>query len=238
MNLRKRSSAPLLIAPACLVVVLGLTGMSSAKDTLSGKKLYSQKNEELIIRDFFQDRRDGIYLDVGCAWPIHNSTTYYLEKHLGWSGIGVDANPVYGPMWKEKRTRGKYFQYLVSDHSDDVASFYAAGGVGSTRRERTIRGGPIKGKEIKVPTITLTRLLDDNGIKKIDFLSMDIELSEPLALAGFDIERFKPELVCIEVATPIRTQLLEYFTRHGYERIDKYKKYDRVNWYFRPKKDE
>lgn len=65
---------------------------------------------------------------------------------------------------------------------------------------------------------------------------MDIEGSEPLALAGFDIKRFKPELVCIEVGNVDPNKILEYFTRHGYERIDKYLKYDKVNWYFKPKK--
>jgi len=57
------------------------------------KKLYSQFNEELIIRDFFQDRKNGVFLDVGCSKPIENSTTYYLDKHLGWSGIGIGASP-------------------------------------------------------------------------------------------------------------------------------------------------
>ena len=42
-------------------------------------------------------------------------------------------------------------------------------------------------REVMVPTITLNDLLPKHGLEKIDFLSMDIELSEPKALAGFDI---------------------------------------------------
>ena len=38
--------------------------------------------------------------------------------------------------------------------------------------------------------LTLTALLDREGIAHVDFVSMDIELAEPKALAGFDIERF------------------------------------------------
>lgn len=49
----------------------------------SGKKLYSQYDEELIIRDFFNDRRGGVFVDVGCYHYKDISTTYYLEKHLG-----------------------------------------------------------------------------------------------------------------------------------------------------------
>ena len=63
---------------------------------------------------------------------------------------------------------------------------------------------------------------------------MDIELGEPAALAGFDIERFRPELVCIEAGKPVREQVSSYFAEHGYVRIDEYLPYDRVNWYFKP----
>src|SRR5262245_17500197 len=81
---------------------------------LSGKALYSHGKEELIIRDFFQDRRDGVFLDVGCAWPIEKNNTYYLEKKLGWSGIGVDGLPDFAEAWKSKRPRSRFFNFLVS----------------------------------------------------------------------------------------------------------------------------
>ena len=67
---------------------------------------------------------------------------------------------------------------------------------------------------------------------------MDIEEAEPAALAGFDIERFAPELVCIEANHRIQDELLAYFTRHGYERIDAYLEVDAINWYFRPARGE
>ena len=57
------------------------------------KPRYSHANEELVIRDYFQDQRGGFFLDVGCGHPIEASNSYFLEKHLGWSGIGIDALP-------------------------------------------------------------------------------------------------------------------------------------------------
>ena len=73
-----------------------------------------------------------------------------------------------------------------------------------------------------MPTITLNDLLDKLEIKKIDFLTMDIELWEPQALAGFDIKRFLPELVCIEAHEPIRDEILRYFTENEYVRLEQY----------------
>jgi FkbM family methyltransferase len=48
----------------------------------------------------------------------------------------------------------------------------------------------------KVQTITLDRLLTAEKVERLDFLTMDIETYEPQALAGFDIERYRPSLVC------------------------------------------
>ena len=87
---------------------------------------------------------------------------------------------------------------------------------------------------MKVPAITLNDLLDRLGVEKIDFLSLDIEGHEPAALRGFDIERFAPELVCIEKPRK-SAEILGYFGAHGYERIERYREYDRTNWYFQQK---
>ena len=58
---------------------------------------------------------------------------------------------------------------------------------------------------------------------------MDIELAEPKALAGLDIERFRPALVCIEDHAEVRQQILDYFARHGYVGVGKYLRVDPVN---------
>jgi FkbM family methyltransferase len=211
---------------------------------VSGEKLYSQYREELIIRHFFKDRKKGFFVDVGCWHWKTASTTYYLEKHLRWSGIAVDALAVMGRGYKRNRPRTKFLNYIVTDHADTVESFYASGPLSSTSEEqvektkRVLTGKEEKPKKFEVATITLDRLLDENGVKKIDFLSIDIEGGEPAALAGFDIERFRPELVCIETAPVWGERSLElkrYFEEHGYERIEEYLKHDMTNSYFRPR---
>ena len=208
-----------------------------------GKKRYSQNNEELIIREFFNDRKGGIFVDVGCADYTWTSTTYYLEKHLGWSGICVDALAEHAAGYIENRPNTKFFNFIVTDHSYAIEPFY---------RLLVLRDGSSTSKEftedvaeafksskehrvIYLPTVTLTYLLRSNGISEIDLLSMDIEGGEPEALSGFDIEKFKPKLVCIE-ASVNKDKILGYFSGNNYERIDKYLDYDTQNWYFKPKK--
>ena len=72
------------------------------------------------------------------------------------------------------------------------------------------------------------------GIDKVDLLSIDVELHEPQALKGFDINRFKPALVCIEGLIQTRQHILNYFARHGYVPVAKYIWVDRENLYFAP----
>jgi FkbM family methyltransferase len=200
---------------------------------------YSLFDEELIIRDFFQDQRDGIFLDVGCAWPVRSSNTFYLEKHLGWKGIGVDAVAEYGPGWRSKRPNSRFFSYLVTDRSGQMETFFKSPNPGLSSTNRTLATGKAFGDDlepeaVQIETITLDDLLDREGIEKLDLLSMDIEGHEPLALAGFDIERFQPELVVIEgkLVEENDGKVARYFERHGYERIERYRAFDAVNSYF------
>lgn len=205
---------------------------------IKGRSYYSRKAEELIIRSVFRDRKRGIYLDVGCASPIQHSNTFFLERHLGWAGLAIDANPLNKEGWKRYRPKSRLFTFLVTNRSGTTEKFYKAGEVGSTQKERVILNKVVRGKEILLPTITLSKLLDDNGIKKIDFLSMDIEESELNALAGFDMARFRPDLVCIERTKKNKGETLAYFESYGYKMLEEYTPLDMSNWYFVPKSNE
>ena len=77
-------------------------------------------------------------------------------------------------------------------------------------------------------------LLDSEHVTTLDFLSMDIELGEPKALAGFDVDRFRPAFVCIEAHPEVRQQILDYFATHHYAVVGKYLRADESNLYFAP----
>ena len=58
-----------------------------------GPHRQSQYYEEWIVRDFFRDRRSGVFVDIGASDAKLLSNTWYLEHGLGWSGVAVDARP-------------------------------------------------------------------------------------------------------------------------------------------------
>ncbi|MEW5901255.1 MAG: FkbM family methyltransferase [Acidobacteriota bacterium] len=200
-------------------------------------KQYSEGNEEVVIRHFFQDRRGGYFLDVGAYHYRDKSNTYYLEKNLGWGGIAVDANGEFEQGYLKHRPQTRFFALFVSDKSDEMADFFIVKDPRHLTKSTAVRSF-IEGREadqIKVPTIKLDDLLQKLEVKKIDFFNLDIELWEPHALAGFSIGQYQPDLVCIEAHPPVRAQILKYFHDNSYQRLDQYLLFDQRNWYFAPR---
>ncbi len=200
----------------------------------------SEQWEELFVRDFFRDRRRGFFLDVGCSEYRTASTTYYLDRHLGWRGLAIDALPDYAADYARFRPRSRYLQFYVGDKSDEEVAFYRVRGAlrKSTSSKLAVAWAAhdrLTSEETHVHTITLDDLLARERVERIDFLSMDIELAEPAALAGFDIERYRPALALVEMHPPVRAQIEGYFARHGYVAIEEYGRRDARNGYFVPR---
>ncbi len=202
--------------------------------TTYGPKHYSQHTEEWIIRHFYQDKENGVFLDVGANDYKKNSTTYYLDQKLNWTGVAIDALAQFAEAYVEYRPNTQYFTFFVSNRSDEKAKFYV---VESNHRLSSAVLEVVEKREhheIEVPTITLNDLLSELKIEKIDFLSMDIERWEPQALEGFDIDKYQPSLVCIEAHEMVKEDIIYYFASHGYVRIEEYVGLDPLNWYYTP----
>lgn len=213
---------------------LGRPARLEALEARYGQKRYSQDDEETLIRAFFDDRRGGVFVDVGAGDPTLGSTTYYLERHLGWRGVAVDALAELAPAWQRARPATRFFSFFVGDRSDAVQEFFVAG-----RREfsSATAADPRAGGYTRttVPTSTLDDLLARAGLDRIDFLSMDIEGAEPAALAGFSIGRFRPELVCVEIASPDHgRRIAGYMTRANYVEVTAFRDVDGINRYYTP----
>ena len=202
-----------------------------------GPNRNSENEEEWIIRDFFADRHGGVFIDVGANDYKRFSNTYYLETELGWSGVAVEPQREFQAGYTKHRSRTRFVSFFVSDVSNAEATLYVqrnnslVTSADKTFNER-FGGTP---KDFTVPTITLDDLLDQLKIESFDFLTMDIELWEPKALAGFSIQRFRPALVCVEAHPEVRQQILDYFVARGYTLVGKYLRADTHNLYFMPR---
>jgi FkbM family methyltransferase len=202
-----------------------------------GPKLYSQGDEELLVRDFFQDRRAGLFVDVGASHYKDGSTTFYLEERLGWSGLAVDANRAFAAEYAQHRPRTRFFAYFVGDHEEAAHPFFIPelADVLASGDPDYVAKFQLHAREERVPAVTLDGLLTREAVTHVDFLSMDIEAGEPAALAGFDVRKYTPALVCIELQTETAPAIRRYFELNGYEELKGYALLDSINGYFAPR---
>lgn len=197
-----------------------------------GEAVYSQDDEETLIRAFFADRRGGTFVDVGAGDPVRHSTTYYLEKHLGWRGIAVDAIADYAEAYRMQRPATSFFNYFAGRTSRQAHDFFISEDRNfSSGKDTDPRGGPYR--KTTVPTIALRDLLDREKVTTIDFLSLDIEGAEPEALAGLDLRRHPPELACVEIGSPeVGRAVAELFALAGCREVAAYRTVDPINRYY------
>jgi methyltransferase FkbM-like protein len=201
-----------------------------------GPSRVSEHGEEWMVRDFFHEKRQGFFVDVGAYQYKTFSNTYSLEHDLGWSGIAIDAQEEFAADYEKFRPRTRFVSAFVSDRADRMESFFVPRWnklVASSAKDFSDRYDASTA-EHKTRTTTLNDLLGALGVATIDFVSMDIELSEPKALAGFDIDKYRPRLVCVEAHPEVRQQLLDYFTDHHYQVVGRYLRADPANLWFAP----
>jgi FkbM family methyltransferase len=196
----------------------------------------TEREEEWFIRDFFGDRRGGVFVDVGANHYREANKTYYLDTVLGWTGLAIEPQTEFAADYARRRPRTRFLPFFVSSRSNETAQLYLirdASFVASANQDFVRQFG--EPDEVRnVPAVSLNDVFAREGISTIDFLAMDIELHEPEALRGLDLTRYRPRLVCIEALLPVRQQILDHFTTHGYVVVGKYLWVDRENLYFTP----
>jgi FkbM family methyltransferase len=198
-----------------------------------GPARYSQGYEELIVRDFFADAWRGRFVDVGAGHYRDHSTTYFLERHRSWRGVAVDANADWAADYARFRPRTTFVTAFVGDREGGEAEFAVArnplfsSGVLPLPADAVVR-------RVRVPRRTLDAILQERGLGRVDFLSIDVEGAEAAVLAGFDLRRYRPALVCIEVDKPGRERLFDWFRAAGYRELDAYRGVNEWNAYFTP----
>ena len=202
-----------------------------------GPSRNSRYAEEWIVRDYFQDLRGGVFVDVGANDHQRDSNTYFLETALGWSGLAIEPQDRFAGGYARERPRTVFVPLFVSDVSNTRAVLYVDRNndltASSSKAFVTAEGGTDVVPQ-EANTTTLDDILIRSNIARIDFLSIDIELHEPAALKGFSIRTFNPRLVCIEAHPQVRQIILDYFAANGYVVLGKYLRVDTENLWFAP----
>ena len=166
------------------------------------KKSYAMDNEDTVVLNYFKNKKNGFYVDVGCYHPIHRNNTYLLHKQ-DWSGVNIDTSEFSIDLFNHMRPKDLNYNCAISNKNEIIKLFYQKefSQLNTTEidQAKTVFQGNIKEK--KIQAFTLDEVLNKGKFKnnKIDFLDIDVEGADLKVLEGLSFNKFKPELICIEI---------------------------------------
>ena len=152
------------------------------------KKTYSMDGEDLVILDYFKNKKKGFYIDVGCYHPLHRNNTYLLYKK-GWQGINIDIHKFSIELFNHLRPGDLNYNLAVSNKNELIDMYFQKelsqlSTIEQDQAKKVFQGGI---KEKKIQAYTLDKILDFSKLenKKIDLLDIDVEGGRSKSFAGF-----------------------------------------------------
>lgn len=194
-------------------------------------RLNTKPSEPELVFEFFAQKSDGFFVDVGANEPQNMSQTWLLESK-GWNGILVEPLPHLAAKLRRERPRSKVVQAacgppnhpkMVELHEGECHMHSGLNRHAVDAQERYIAVH-------EVPMLALDEILEEAGNPRLDFVSIDVEGMELEVLLGFDLARHSPRLLFVE-------DHLFHLRTHRHLRDAGYRLVKRTglnNWYVRP----
>ena len=188
------------------------------------KKSYSLDGEDIFIVEYFRKKNNGFYIDVGCYHPIHINNTYLLHKK-GWSGINIDIHQFSIDLFNYLRPDDVNLNCAISNKNEVTEMFYQKelSQISTIEKQQAKIAFQGNIKKSKIQSLTLDALLEKINFtdKKLDLLDIDVEGADLKVLKGFNIEKFKPELICVEIHEKDikNSEIYKYLSNFSYELV-------------------
>lgn len=194
-----------------------------------GTLSFSQFGEDLLLRNFFLGKEDGIYVDVGAHDPIRYSNTYLFYK-LGWSGVAIDPVPGFKKRYESVRPRDYVLEVGVSDVEGELDYFSFEEPLLNTF-SRVQADGVDKSvyparDTTKVKVRRLDAILKASPFynRTVDILSIDAEGFDLNVLRSNDWEKTRPAVVLVESmsvfpAQSANNEIVRFMENKGYNLV-------------------
>jgi len=177
---------------------------------------YADNGEDVIIQGLFNHRKDGFYIDVGCYHPIRASLTHLLYKK-GWKGVNIDISEDTINLFKMARPNDKNINIGVADKVGEDF-YYQSSHINQANSFKYYDNV----KKVKIQITTLDNIIKNLGIKKIDFLNIDVEYTDFKVLQGLNLNSVRPTLIAIEdndafdIADLVNSDIYKYLINKEY----------------------
>ncbi|MBU1270216.1 MAG: FkbM family methyltransferase, partial [Nanoarchaeota archaeon] len=219
-----------------------LNSLKNIRWSKKAKKFISyydlRTNNDKWVIDVLNGKKNGFFIEAGADDGLSCSSTYSLEKYLGWKGILVEPSLLYNQLKNNRQSI--CINKILSDKNDfekfmflPMQPLFSCTKVAFVQNKRKIinahkkKDFPIE--ETNLECISLYSLLNMcKAPKIIDYLALDVEGSELKVLRKFPFEKYN--IRCISVEGHECDSLLE---SKGYNKVsNKYNKKSYWESYF------
>lgn len=188
------------------------------------RSLSDRGQDRWVIREIFDCKVGGFFLDLGAADGFSDSNTYVLEKRYAWSGICIEPNPILYEQLVNHYKRQCICAPEAVDAQKGTLEFVMHGqlsglnvsesDIGANQRPDILDAARRNDQVIEVETMPLIELLERyDAPEVIDYFSLDIEGLETRIMRDFDFSRYKFLTLTVERPTP---ELNEILFANGY----------------------
>lgn len=178
---------------------------------------FSQFNEDVLVWQYFGQRKSGFFIEVGANAPFTFSQTWLLEKN-GWKGILAEPLPWRCDELRRNRPGSRVFQVAVGapDRRGTITLNIPEDDMFAALKPS--KKGPVPVRSETVTLTTLDDILAESGNPGVDYVSIDVEGMEIDVLRGFDLARHKPALLLVEDHLKSRNVYC-YLKERGYQLV-------------------
>lgn len=211
-----------------------LTIKSKIYEALKIKSFFKVYEGHDKLLDCLKQKKGGFFVECGGNNGKSYDPTYYLEKIMEWEGIIIEPLPVYKQCAKIRKKSEIYNCALVADDfPEKTISIMNCKMMsiikGEEGYERWIKNGEkvqnIKAEELVVAADTLNNVLENyfltHKMRNINLLVIDVECSEINVLKGFDLNKYKPEKILIEIQDQYKKNFVDSYLKSNYKLISR-----------------
>jgi FkbM family methyltransferase len=184
------------------------------------KFLEERKNNNIIsdeldikILEYLKHIDKGFFIEAGAFDGIFQSNTKILED-FGWNGILIEPSV---NAFNQCLTNRKCYVENCALVSFDYKDEFVNGNFDNNPRSSILRGQGVYSVKAK----TLTSILDEKAVTKVDFFSLDVEGYEMEVLKGIDFDKIDINYILIEVNSEFYSleQLDKFMLERNYKNI-------------------
>ena len=186
------------------------------------------------VADFFGNKRDGFFIEMGAADGILASNTYRFERDFGWNGILIEPIENYYNDISVNRPTTKFtFNVCVGEIEGSVEFKRIEGNskllsgiidkcstAHCSRIEREVLAMDQVIHIDSIPCRRMDAILKECDTNHVDYCSIDVEGGELSVLKSISMETspIRPILFGVE-NNYNTTEVLDYLAEFGYQRI-------------------